>query len=59
MQNKLLSIDGEVEKDRFNGLETRELNDAEKFTSPVLRMGERSCLYIYFREMWPEIVQER
>ena len=36
MQNKLLSIDSELEKDRFSGIETRELNDTEKFPSPVL-----------------------
>ena len=41
MQNKLLGIDGELEKDQFNGLETRELNDTEKFTSPVLWRRER------------------
>ena len=30
MQSKLLSIGAELEKDRFKGLEMRELNDAEK-----------------------------
>ena len=49
MQNKLLSVDGELEKDRFNGLETRELNDTEKFTSPVLWRRERS--YFIFMEV--------
>ena len=36
MQNHLLSIDAELEKDRFKGLEMRERNDTEKFTSQVL-----------------------
>ena len=35
MQNKLLSIDAELEKDQFKGLEMRELND-RKCTSQVL-----------------------
>ena len=30
MQNQLLSIDAELEKDRFKCLEMRELNDTEK-----------------------------
>ena len=50
MQNKLLSVDGELEKDRFNGLETRELNDTEKFTSPVLWRRERSYLIFTFEK---------
>ena len=37
MQSKLLSIGAETEKDRFKGLETRELlNDTEKCTSQVI-----------------------
>ena len=31
MKNKLASIDNELEKDHFKGLEMRELNDTEKF----------------------------
>ena len=36
IQNKLLSIDAELEKDLFKGLEMRGLNDSEEFTSQVL-----------------------
>ena len=46
MQNKLRGIDGELEKDRFKSLETRELNDTEKFTSPVLWRRERLAYFI-------------
>ena len=65
MQNKLLGIDGELEKDRFKSLETRGLNDTEKFTSPVLYdvLYHKIELFlsgiIHFREIWPEIVQKR
>ena len=44
MQNKLLSIDAELEKDRFKCIEMRELNDTEKiyFTCslPMLSTGD-------------------
>ena len=65
MRNKSLDIDGESEKDRFKSLETRELNDTEKFTSPVLynilyhKMELFLSGIIHFREIWPEIVQKR
>ena len=36
MQNKLSSIDGELEKHRCKGVEMRELNDTTKFTLQVL-----------------------
>ena len=36
VQNKLLSIDPKLEKDRFKGPEMRELNSKEKFTPHVL-----------------------
>ena len=36
IQNKLLSIDAELEKDQSKCLEIRGLNDTEKFTSQVL-----------------------
>ena len=35
MQNNLVSIDAELEKDRFKGLEMREINETEKFASQV------------------------
>ena len=35
IHNKSLSIDAEQEKARFKGLEMRQLNDTEKFTSQV------------------------
>ena len=37
MQNKLLSIDAGLEKDRYKDLEVRELNDAEKFILQIER----------------------
>ena len=40
----LLSIDGELEKDRFQGLEVREPNDTKKFTSQVLSISHGSIL---------------
>ena len=42
MQNELLSIDAELEKDWFKGLQIRELNDTEKFPSHVLRQETKS-----------------
>ena len=36
MQNELLNIDAELEKDRSKGVEMRERNHTEKFASPVL-----------------------
>ena len=36
MQNKLMNIDAELEKDRFRGLEMRELNDTKIVISQVL-----------------------
>ena len=41
MQNQLLSIDAELEEDRFKGLEMTELNDTEKCTSQVLRNSSK------------------
>ena len=39
MQNKLSSVGTELEQDRSNGVEMRELNDTEKiyFTGPLQR----------------------
>ena len=36
MQYKFLSMDAKLDKDLFKGVEMRELNDTEKFTSQVL-----------------------
>ena len=36
MQNKLLSIDAKLEKDRFKGLEMRELNETENLLNRCL-----------------------
>ena len=49
MQNKFLGIDGELEKDRFNGLETRELNDTEIFTSPALLEKRKVITYFIIK----------
>ena len=53
MRNKLSGVGGELGKDRCNGVEIRELNDTEKFTSQVfsylLNVGTTSRLSVNFR----------
>ena len=48
MQNKLLRVDAELEKDQFKSLKIIELNDTEKFTLQVLRYIEFTCSWAKF-----------
>ena len=45
-QNKVLSIDAELEKNQFKGLEMRKLDGSEKFTSQVLYTEFIKGMYI-------------
>ena len=52
MQNKLSNDSAELEKDRCKGVDIRELNDTEKFTSKFLSVGLNSITkftkYVYW-----------
>ena len=50
-----MSVDAELEKDRFKGLEMRELNHTEKFTSHVLQYEGFSMVEEYNYDFWLSI----
>ena len=48
MQNKSSSVSAELEKDLCEGVEMRELNDKDKFTSQFLYFYSQLQMHFYF-----------